>query len=229
VGGFDENVIDVSDIGDRITFHGKRNMEWLDGFYRDKDIILSPNIPFMLFEGSFDGFPLGTSVDAGLRKTALFCTDELGLNTHFIDGEEIVIVPHDSVKIAAIIEHYYKESGELKAIAENGCRKIREVYSFEAQMLPRIKVLREELEQAQAAKKIVFGTQLGRSKPVFRQRLEQAIIVSMRAAKGVSPGWVKAIGKRVNRWLRSNKALFGFIKRHSPEFVIKLYIKLIRD
>jgi glycosyltransferase involved in cell wall biosynthesis len=226
VGGFDENVMDVSDIGNRITFYGKRNMEWFDGFYRDKDIILSPNIPFMLFEGSFDGFPLGTSVDAGLRKTALFCTDELGLNAYFIDGEEIVIVPHDARQIAGIIDHYYKNPEKLKAIAEKGYWKIRELYSFEAQMLPRLRVLREELELAQAVRKLVFETQIAGTKPIFRQRLEQGLISSIRAAKRASPGWVKAMVKRVNRWLRSNKALFGFIKRYSPEFVVKLYLKL---
>jgi glycosyltransferase involved in cell wall biosynthesis len=222
VGGFDENVIDVSDLGNRITFHGKRNMEWFDEFYRDKDIILSPNIPFMIFEGSFDGFPTGTSVDAGLRKTALFCTDELALNTRFIDGEEIVIVPHDSGQIARIMDHYYKNPEKLRAIAENGCRKIRELYSFEAQMLPRIRVLGEELEQAQAVKEIVFEVQMPSTRPDSRQ----GMISLIRAAKRASPGWARIMVKRVDRGLRSNKALFGLIKRYSPEFVVKLYLKL---
>jgi hypothetical protein len=64
------------------------------------------------------------------------------------------------------------------------------------------------------------------TKPVFRQRLEQGMSSSIRAAKRASPGWVKAMVKRVIEGLRSNKALFGFIKRYSPEFVVKLYLKL---
>ena len=76
----------------------------------------------MIYEGNFDGFPTGTCVDAGLRKTALFCTDELHMNAHFIEDEEIVIIPHDAVQIVDIIESYYRDPEKLKRVAENGCQ-----------------------------------------------------------------------------------------------------------
>jgi hypothetical protein len=34
---------------------------------------------------------------------------------------------------------------------------------------------------------------------------------------------------KANRSLRSNQALFGFLKRHTPDFVIKLYLRLMKD
>ncbi|HEX7494805.1 MAG TPA: glycosyltransferase [Bacteroidales bacterium] len=150
VGGIDENDIDVSDLKGRITFYGKQKLEWFDDFYKDKDIILSPNIPGKMYEGSFDGFPTGSCVDAGLRKTAIFCTDELGLNTKaFSNGDEIVIIPHNAESITRTIEGYYHDPEKLKSISERGSLKIKQLYSFEAQILPRISLLKKEVELAE--------------------------------------------------------------------------------
>ena len=80
-------------------------------------------------------------MEAGLRKVAVFCTDELKLNNHFIDNEEIIIIPHDADRIVRIIEAFYKNPDKLRSIAEKGAAKMREVYSYKRQMLPRIKLL----------------------------------------------------------------------------------------
>ncbi len=157
VGGIDENDIDVTELKGRITFYGKRNMEWFDDFYKDKDIILSPNIPGKMYEGSFDGFPTGCCVDAGLRKTAIFCTDELGLNKikAFSEGEEIVIIPHNAATITRTVESYYHNPGKLKALAEKGSLKIKQLYSFDAQILPRINLLKNEIEHAEQSIRVI--------------------------------------------------------------------------
>lgn len=145
VGSFDENVLDVSEIKDRIIFYGQRDQEWLDNFFDDKDIILSPNIHDKIFKGSFDGFPTASCTDAGLKKVAIFCTDELKLNQgRFIDNEDIVIIPHNSAEIVKIIESFLKNPKKLKDIGEKGQEKIIRLYNFEAQIEPRIKILKEE-------------------------------------------------------------------------------------
>lgn len=154
VGGFDENVLDVSQIKDKITFYGPHETDWFDGFYLDKDIILSPNIPFKIFEGSFDGFPTGSCTDAGLRETAIFCTDELKLNQGFFeDGQEIVIIPYDVMKIVNKIEYYYSNPEKLLAIGQCGRQKIMNLYGYEAQIAPRIKLLQDEIDAFEKNKK----------------------------------------------------------------------------
>jgi spore maturation protein CgeB len=77
----------------------------------------------------------------------MFCTDELNLNIKFIDGTDIVIIPHDSDKIVDILNYYYDHPLELKRIAENGSVRIRDVYNDENQMLPRIRILEKELNE----------------------------------------------------------------------------------
>lgn len=148
VGSFTHADIPVEEIADKITFYGLQKPEWFDNFYLDKDIILSPNIPFTLLEGSFDGFPTASCTEAGLRRVAMFCTDELDLNVKFIDRTDIVIIPHDSNKIVDILNYYYDRPLELKKLAENGAARIQEVYSYENQMLPRIRILEQELNKA---------------------------------------------------------------------------------
>jgi hypothetical protein len=147
VGSFTETDIPIDEIEGKISFYGLQKPEWFDNFYLDKDIVLSPNIPFTLLEGSFDGFPTASCTEAGLRKVAMFCTDELNLNIKFIDGTDIVIIPHDSQKIVDILNYYYDHPLELKRIAENGSVRIRDVYNDENQMLPRIRILEKELNE----------------------------------------------------------------------------------
>jgi len=142
VGNFDENIFDVQSIKHRIKFYGAREPEWFENFYKDKDIILSPNMPFNLMEGYFDGFPTGSCTEASLHKVAIFCTDELGLNTKF-SSEEIVIVPPDAKEIVKIIEKYYHDPKKLEEIAKKGCEKVKEIYNYKNQIEPRINILKE--------------------------------------------------------------------------------------
>ncbi|MBU3112293.1 glycosyltransferase family 4 protein [Clostridium lacusfryxellense] len=148
VGNFDEKVIDILEIKGKITFYGIQLPNWFDEFYRDKDIILSPNIPGMLSKGSFDGFPTASCTDAGLCKTAIFCTDPLNLNnSHFIDTEQIVIIEKDAVKIIEKIEYYYSNPEKLRNICENGYIAIKDLYGYDSQIAPRIKLLKNEMEK----------------------------------------------------------------------------------
>jgi glycosyltransferase involved in cell wall biosynthesis len=147
VGSFTKDDIPIEGLDSKITFYGLQKPEWFDEFYLDKDIILSPNIPFKLAEGYFDGFPTASCIDAGVRKVAMFCTDELQLNIKFTDGEDIVIIPSNIREIVDIVLHFYSNPAMLQKIAETGAKKIREIYSYENQIIPRIRILEKELER----------------------------------------------------------------------------------
>jgi glycosyltransferase involved in cell wall biosynthesis len=137
VGPFDGTEIDTSPIADKIKFYGYIHTDQFKEFYSAKDIIISPNIHFMLFPGAFDGFPTGACTEAGLNGVALFVSDTLGQNIKFKDGQDIVIIPHNSEKITEVVEEYYLNPEKTYALAERGQRRMEEIYSIDAQMGPR--------------------------------------------------------------------------------------------
>lgn len=148
VGNFDENVIDISKIKDHIVFYGSQDPDWFDDFYTDKDIFLSPNCPNIIRQGAFDGFPTACCVDAGLRETAMFSCDEMGQNRgYFKDRSEIVIIEHDVGDVVRKIEYYYQHPGELKELGICGSERVKELYSWDAQMKPRIDLLQNEIDR----------------------------------------------------------------------------------
>ena len=149
VGPFDRQVIDVSTFSDRIQFHGSLNPDGFDGFFEDMDIIMSPNISGKISPGSFDGFPTASCTEAGIRGTAIFAVDEFSSSQgRFTDGEDIVLIHYDLAHIVDQVERYYTDPEALKAVGERGSRRIRELYSYEAQMVPRIELLRDVMRNA---------------------------------------------------------------------------------
>ena len=147
VGPFDRRVINISPISDRIEFYGTLNPEQLDDFFMDMDIIMSPNISGKIWPGSFDGFPTASCTEGGLRGTAIFCTDEFNCaEGRFVDGKDFVLIRYDLDHIVGKVEHYYRYPLELKNIGEYGSLKIQELYSYQAQMAPRVQILRELIE-----------------------------------------------------------------------------------
>ena len=145
VGTFDESDVDVGEVGEKITFYGPRTSGFFPEFYSRMDAILSPNVPFALLPGAFDGFPTGSCMEAGLCGVAVLCADPLGLNVAFEDGEEMVVIPHDVEAICDILDRYRDRPEEMYRLARRGQEAFARVFGMEAQMGPRLRVLSELL------------------------------------------------------------------------------------
>ena len=144
VGSFDSKVINVDSLGDHIKFHGSLDPENFDNLFQTIDIIISPNISGKIFPGSFDGFPTASCIEAALRGSAIFAVDEFNsAEGYFTDGEDIVLIQYNIKNIIDKINKYYTRPYDLKKIGENGMHRVRELYSLEAQMKPRINLLYE--------------------------------------------------------------------------------------
>lgn len=143
VGPFDASDIDVSDLEGRLRFYGSRNTDFFPRFYQEMDVILSPNVPHVLFPGAFDGFPTGAGIEAGMSGVAVFCTDPLRQNIHFRDGEDIVIVSRDPEEIASRIRKFRDDPEALYRLSARGRESFRTVFNIRAQMEPRIRILSE--------------------------------------------------------------------------------------
>lgn len=144
IGSFDPKVINVDSLGDHIKFHGSLNPEDFDNLFKTIDIILSPNISGKISPGSFDGFPTASCIEAALRGSAIFATDEFNsAEGYFMDGENIVLIKYNTKDIIDKIEYYYNHPYNLKKIGENGMHHVRELYNLETQIKPRINLLYE--------------------------------------------------------------------------------------
>ena len=148
IGGFGQEDIDVSKIMDRTKFYGYLNFEDLSKEYKNMEVIVSPNQPFKLASGAFDGFPLGTLVEAVLNKVVVLTTDELKQNKYFEDGKEIIILENNAEDILKKTEELINNPELLKNIAEAGKKKFSTVFSNKNQLEPRIKLLESYINKA---------------------------------------------------------------------------------
>lgn len=147
IGGFSENVIDIVDIKDKIYFYGYQSFEELSAIYKNMDVLVSPNKPFILGKGAFDGFPLGTVVEAALNGVVTLISDELKQNSIFVPNEELIIIENKSSSIEKEIIDLIQHPKKLYLISEKGRRKFMDVYSNKIQMKPRIVMLQKEIEK----------------------------------------------------------------------------------
>ena len=143
VGGFDKDVIDVTEFGDRINFYGIQSSLFLTKLYTKMDLLVSPNRPFILSKGSFDGFPTGSATEAMINGVGLICTDELYLNIKFKNNKDLIIIKPSVDEIVEQIEYLYSKPEEIKKLGERGKKKCLSIYSEKNQMIPRINIIKK--------------------------------------------------------------------------------------
>lgn len=146
VGGFTKEDIDITKIENKLKFYGYQNFENLESILKTNDIIISPNKPFLLSKGAFDGFPLGTVVEGVLNGNVALVTDELEQNCIFVPNEEIIIIKSTAESIEKEIVDLIEHPEKLYLVAKKGREKFVKIYSNEIQMKPRIEILKTILQ-----------------------------------------------------------------------------------
>lgn len=147
VGPFDKTDIEDYDACN-IQFHGVKLTKDLDPFFESMDIILSPNRPFILSKGAFDGFPTGSCVEAALKGVALFITDPLSMNNVYAEGKEIVIIQPSVEDVVSKIQYFYAHPKQLRQLAVDGQARTRFLFSDDIQLTQRVDFLNEKLTPA---------------------------------------------------------------------------------
>lgn len=143
VGGFNASDIDVTDIKDKISFYGYQGKTFLTNFYPRMDICLSPNRPFKLFDGNFDGFPLG--LDAMCFANVLMTTDELDNKELFEDNKDIVIIKPNSEDILQKITKLIENPIKLLEIGMAGQRVLFSKMNPNTRLLNIVDLLTKEI------------------------------------------------------------------------------------
>ncbi len=141
VGNFKETDINVKNISSKIRFYGRQNSDFFSDFYSQMDIILSPNQPFIIAKGAFDGFPTGCCVEASACGCVMFVTDCLNLNVGYKNEEDIVIISKNVDDIVEKIEYYYRNYTRLYEISKNGKKATNALFNEDVQVQRRLKII----------------------------------------------------------------------------------------
>lgn len=147
VGGFNEKDIPLGTHRNHFTFYGHQPMQFFSAFYASVDLIMSPCRPNVLAKGAIDGAPNVSAIEAGLSGTAVFITDQLGQNLKYEWDKEIVNLSDNPEDNSGKILNFFKNPEKLYKLAENGAYKFAKVSSFESQLQPRIKLIKEAIEK----------------------------------------------------------------------------------
>ena len=151
-GGYTPQDIDVRALGNRIQFHGRLDTPDLRQFYAGMDLIISPNQPFLLHPGNFDGFPTGCCVEAALCGVAVMATDALGQNPGYVDTDTMLLLETGTdislaQQIAARVRQLHANPTALQRIGKAGQALTRQLYAPERQIGQRQQILRSVAER----------------------------------------------------------------------------------
>jgi lipopolysaccharide transport system ATP-binding protein len=142
VGSFTPEDIDVSALGERIRFHGRLETSQMRSFFTDKDLVVSPNKPWTLHPGNFDGFPTGSCVEASLCGVAMMASDVLQQDPGYAEAQAMLIVPPDDPeRLAREVRALAADPARLARIARAGQALSRRLYAPEHQIGQRMRML----------------------------------------------------------------------------------------
>jgi lipopolysaccharide transport system ATP-binding protein len=124
-----------------LTFHGPMSTSRFREFAIGIDVVVSPNRPFVLHAGNFDGFPTGGCVESSLQGAVMVCSDVLGMNGPYRDGVEIVICPPEAGPITTALVELRNNPERLAAIGRAGQQRSRLEFAPATQLGKRQAVL----------------------------------------------------------------------------------------
>jgi len=123
IGGFGEEDLPGCTLPlERVILHGRVQTHTLRRLLLQMDAIVSPNEPFKLHPGNFDGFPTGCCVEASLCGAAMMISDVLGMNCIYRDGEDIGLIEPNVPSLVHRVLEFARDPDELARIGEAGRR-----------------------------------------------------------------------------------------------------------
>jgi len=155
VGNFDQSdwqeCAGMSEFTANVVFHDLVETFALVELMADFDVVVSPNVPFVLHPGNFDGFPTGCCLEGSLRGAVMMATDPLDLGTGLYEHEQtfIEIEPKAESVIEALLK-LVAQPARIKEIGLAGRNVSRRVFDPRVQVGGRVEVLRRQLIEVAA-------------------------------------------------------------------------------
>src|SRR6266568_2458580 len=156
VGNYGPDDHPLDGIEERITFHGSLDAVAFESTCRSFDVVVSPNVPSVLCQGAFDGFPTASCSQAALAGAVVFATDPLGLNSALVPGRDFLLLerdpretrPTDVPRAAEILRELAGDPARLAELSVQGTRAFEALVGPEAQITPRLALMERALSGA---------------------------------------------------------------------------------
>ncbi len=143
------NHISALHLEDRVTLDARAvTQEELPAFLQSGDVFCLPCV--RAADGDVDGLPqvLMEAMACGLPAIS---TRLVGIPDLIVDGESgLLVSPDDSAALASALEQILTDPNLRTRLAENGLRRVREVFEIRTALSPLIRIFREKLTPAAA-------------------------------------------------------------------------------
>lgn len=143
IGDFSQQDLKNNKLSNNFIFHGRLDEGDFHTILNKTHLIISPNAPFKLKDGAFDGFPLASCITAGYFNNAMFMTDYFNESDSigWVDKIHFCEIPMNSKLISKKIIPYLEDRNLLRNLALGASSKIKEDYSIENQIAKKIDVI----------------------------------------------------------------------------------------
>ncbi len=138
---------DFGDCAQFITNHGLIENKDLGTFLDQMHIGLFPTRAHRLGPGSLDGFPVGAAVECGKRGVAVVTTNPLRQSGPLQRGKDFLEIKPQKSSVIRALTRLIEEPVTLAAFQRQAKVKFNEIYSIDAQMMPRVDFLSRSLSR----------------------------------------------------------------------------------
>lgn len=148
VGPWTSQDIEQRRLQEKSIFHGLTHNDDLRDLLAGIEVCVFPTRSEMLGEGSFDGFPVGSAVEAGIAGCAVLTSNPLQQETPLEEGSDYLEITADVNNVRDRILELHNDRTRLNKLRRRAQEKFAQVYSNERQLEPRLRVIREMIRAA---------------------------------------------------------------------------------
>lgn len=130
------------------TFHGAVASSELQTILSNFDFAVFPTRSNQLGSGTFDGFPTGAAVEAGLAGCVVLTTNPLMQECPLTPDKDYFIIEASTDSIVARLLTLKSDRESLNKLKEQSARAFTQVFALETQMKPRLNVVNELIDRS---------------------------------------------------------------------------------
>lgn len=132
----------------QFIFHGVVASTLLQGFLSNFDVAVFPTRSNELGNGTFDGFPTGSAIEAGLAGCVVLTTNPLKQECPLEHDKDYFLIEESVSSIVERILELDSDRETLNHIKKHCSRGFLNVFSLESQMERRIKLIKELMQRS---------------------------------------------------------------------------------